>query len=195
MRAIDPADPVLIAPVDPAATARAAPMIQALEWCAAQGASVVATFPTRPASVAPYDRVLYGAIEVVREIEPAYARFIAARGRAHHASTIEQRVEAALLRDSELAPMFLCNELVSVAGFESPRVDLLWREGRVVVELDGPDHQDDPKFANDRHRDYELLLAGYLVLRITNSQVETDLQRTIEKIRAVVRFRQSTGTI
>jgi very-short-patch-repair endonuclease len=76
-----------------------------------------------------------------------------------------------------------------------PRVDLLWRDGRVVVELDGPEHQDDPKFANDRHRDYELLVAGYLVLRITNDQVATDLQAAIEKIRAVVRFRKSTASI
>jgi very-short-patch-repair endonuclease len=195
MRALDPSDPVLIAPVDPVAPMRAAPIIHALEWCMAQGASVAVTLPSRPAPVPPYDRVLYSAAEVIHEIEPACARFIPARGRAHHASAIEQRVEAALRRDLELAPLFLCNETVSVAGFGSPRVDLLWREGRVVVELDGPDHQDDPKFANDRHRDYELLVAGYLVLRITNDQVETDLQRTIEKIRAVVRFRQSIANI
>jgi very-short-patch-repair endonuclease len=129
-------------------------------------------------------------------MEPARARFILARARHHHASTIEQRVEAALQRDAELGPLFSCNETVAIEGFGSPpRVDLLWREGRVVVELDGPDHQDDPKFANDRHRDYELLVAGYLVLRITNDQVDTDLQRAIEKIRAVVRFRQSMGNV
>jgi very-short-patch-repair endonuclease len=196
MRAIDPLEPILIAAVDPVAPARATSMIQVLEWCAAQGASVVATFTARPPLLPPYDRVLYGALEVIRAIEPARSRFIPARGRAHHASTVEQRVEAALQRDAELGPLFSCNETVSIRGFDSPpRVDLLWREGRVVVELDGPDHQEDPKFANDRHRDYELLLAGYLVLRITNDQVETDLQRAIEKIRAVVRFRQSTKEV
>ena len=47
--------------------------------------------------------------------------------------------------------------------------------------------------ANDRHRDYELMVAGYLVLRITNDQIETDLQRAMDKIRAVIRFRQSMG--
>src|SRR6266853_276823 len=187
MRAIDPAL-VLISEVDPASPERAAPLIHVLEWCATQGASIVATFPTRPPIHPPYDRVLYGALEVVREIEPARARFITVHTRAHHGSTIEQRFEAPLRRDTELGPLFSCNETVSIDGFGSPRVDLLWREGRVVVELDGPDHQDDPKFANDRHRDYELLVAGYLVLRITNDQVETDLQRAIEKIRAVVRL-------
>jgi hypothetical protein len=196
MRAIDPLDPVLIAAVDPVAPARAMSMIQVLEWCAAHGASALTAFAARPPLTAPWDRVLYGALEVKRDAEPVQSRFIPARGRAHHASTLEQRVEAALQRDAELGPLFSCNETVSIRGLDSPpRVDLLWREGRVVVELDGPEHQDNPKFANDRHRDYELLLAGYLVLRITNDQVETDLQRAIEKIRAVVRFRQSTKEV
>jgi very-short-patch-repair endonuclease len=193
MRALVPSDPVLVAAIDPTSIESAAPVIQVLEWCAARDTSVVATFPTHPPSVTPYDRVLYGALEVIREVEPALTRFIAS-ARAHHASAIEQRVEAALRRDSELGPLFSCNQTVAIGGLGSPpRVDLLWRNGRVVVELDGPDHQIDPKFANDRHRDYELLVAGYLVLRITNDQVDTDLQSAIEKIRAVVRFRKSLG--
>jgi very-short-patch-repair endonuclease len=196
MRAIVPADPVLVAAIDPTDPSRAAPMIQVLEWCAAHGASVVATFPSQPAFVAPYDRVLYGAVEVVQPIEPLQARFVVPSARAHHASAIEQRVEAALRRDPELAPLFSCNETVAIHGYGTPpRVDLLWRDGRVVVELDGPEHQDYPKFANDRHRDYELLVAGYIVLRITNDQIATDLQAAIEKIRAVVRFRRSTISI
>ncbi len=196
MRAVDHSALILIAAIDPASPELAAPTIQVLEWCAAQGVSVVATFATRPPALAPYDRVLYGALEVVREPEPALARFIEPRTRAHHASMIEQRVEAALRRDAELGPLFSCNETVCLEALRSaPRVDLLWREGRVVVELDGPDHQYDPKFANDRHRDYELMIAGYLVLRITNNEVDTDLQRTVEKIRSVVRFRQSMGQV
>jgi very-short-patch-repair endonuclease len=196
MRAIVPADPVLIAAIDPTDPSRAGPMVQVLEWCAAHGASVVATFPSRPAFVAPYDRVLYGAVEVVQPVEPLQTRFVVPSGRAHHASAIEQRVEAALRRDPELAPLFSCNETVAIHGYgTSPRVDLLWRDGRVVVELDGPEHQDCPNFANDRHRDYGLLVAGYLVLRITNDQVATDLQAAIEKIRAVVRFRRLTISI
>jgi very-short-patch-repair endonuclease len=133
-------------------------------------------------------------VDVVRDVTPAQARFIASRSRAHHASAIEQRVEAALRRDPELGPLFSCNEIVPIEGYGlQPRVDLLWREGRIVVELDGREHQSDPNFANDRHRDYELLVSGYLVLRITNDQAETDLQHAIEKIRAVVRFRRAIG--
>jgi Protein of unknown function (DUF559) len=192
MLAIDPSIPILIASVEVDPGGQAAAMIHALEWCAGQGASVVATLPVRPAFVAPYDRILYGAMQVIRAEEPVKARFIGPMGRAHPASVIEQRVAAALHGDRELGPLFHCNQLVSLNLFgAAPRVDLLWREGRVVVELDGPEHRTDPQFANDRHRDYELLVAGYLVLRITNDQVETDLPRAIEKIRAVVRLRQS----
>jgi uncharacterized protein DUF559 len=192
MQVVDACNPMLIAHIDPVAPERAAPVIAALEWCTRQGASVVAALAARPPAIAPYDRVLYGALDVVRDVTPAQARFIAPRSRAHHASAIEQRVEAALQRDPELRPLFSCNEIVPIEGCGlQPRVDLLWREGRVVVELDGPEHQSDPNFANDRHRDYELLVSGYLVLRITNDQVETDLQHAIEKIRAVVRFRRT----
>jgi hypothetical protein len=183
---------VFVAAVDPVEPRRAIPVIQVLEWCAGQGASIVVTFASRPPPVPPYDRVLYGALELVTPAEPVQARFIPARSRAHHGSAIEQRVEAALRRDPELSPLFSCNETIEISPLGLvPRVDLLWREGRVVVELDGPEHQNDPNFAHDRHRDYELLVAGYLVLRITNHQVETDLQRAIEKIRAVVRFRRA----
>ncbi len=192
MRAIGPHDPVLVALIDPVDAARAAPLIQVLEWCAGQGASVVALFPSRPAAVPPFERLLYGAIEVVAAAEPLLTRFIAPTGQAHHASLIEQRVAAALQQDSELGPLFACNQTVALGGYGNPRVDLLWRDGRIVVELDGREHQADPNFANDRHRDYELLVAGYLVLRITNQQVSTDLQAAVEKIRTVVRFRQST---
>lgn len=192
MRAIGPRDPVLVAPIDPVDAARAAPIIQVLEWCAGHGASVVALLSSKPPAIPPFERLLYGALEVVPTAEPLLTRFIAPTGRAHHASLIEQRVAEALQRDDELGALFACNQTVVLGGYGNPRVDLLWREGRIVVELDGPEHQGDPNFANDRHRDYELLVAGYLVLRITNLQVTTDLQAAVEKIRAVVRFRQST---
>jgi very-short-patch-repair endonuclease len=52
-----------------------------------------------------------------------------------------------------------------VAGHE---VDVLWREQRLVVELDGRDYHDgDDAFESDRDRDAELLATGYWVLRVT----------------------------
>jgi hypothetical protein len=152
MLAIDPSNPLLIASLDGDPSAAAA-MVQALEWCAAEGTSVVATLSTRPPFVAPYDRILYGAAEVVCLEGSVHARFIAPWGRAHPASLVEQRIEAALRADAELSPLFLCNQTIMLDAFgTSPRVDLLWREGRVVVELDGPEHRSDPKFGDDRHR-------------------------------------------
>ena len=190
--AIDPAGVVLIWEVDPASTMRARPVIEALEWCTRHGAGVVAALTVEPAETPPYDRLLYGACELVREERAALARFIAPAG-THHASDIERRVAAALERDVELAGLFACNASVPVGAWGArPRVDLLCQAHRVVVELDGPEHRTEPKFGNDRHRDYELLTAGYLVLRLTNEQVAADLPLAIEKIRAIVHLRRGT---
>jgi very-short-patch-repair endonuclease len=38
----------------------------------------------------------------------------------------------------------------------------------------------------DRHRDYELTLSGYTVLRLTNDEIAQDLEKAIEKIRDLV---------
>jgi hypothetical protein len=50
-RAVDAVAPILIASVDPASPQHAVPIIQVLEWCAGQGASIVVTFATRPPPV------------------------------------------------------------------------------------------------------------------------------------------------
>lgn len=190
LRAIDPAGVVLIWQVNPASTLQARPVVEALEWCTRHGAAVVAAMTVEPAATPPYDRILYGAYELVREEPAAVARFIAPAG-THPASAIERRVAAALEQDTELAGLFVCNASVPVGAWGArPRVDLLCRAHGIVVELDGPEHRTEPKFGNDRHRDYELLTAGYLVLRLTNDQVAADLPLAIEKIRAVVRLRR-----
>ncbi|WP_279358043.1 endonuclease domain-containing protein [Methylobacterium indicum] len=192
LRAVDPGSVILVAEVDPASATRAAPVIEALEWCAGHGASCIAALPAAPPDTPPYDRILYGACTLGHPATPAASRFIPARSRAHPASAVERRVEAALAGDPELAGLFSGNEVVAVAGHgRQPRVDFLCREHRIVVELDGPEHQAEPRFGEDRHRDYELTIAGYLVLRLTNAQVADDLQRAIEKIRAVVRLRRA----
>ncbi|WP_245298679.1 DUF559 domain-containing protein, partial [Methylobacterium platani] len=61
------------------------------------------------------------------------------------------------------AGLFTGNAVAPVTGDgRQPRVDLLCTRHRIVVELDGPEHQASPKFGDDRHRDYELTVAGYL---------------------------------
>ncbi|ACA19438.1 protein of unknown function DUF559 [Methylobacterium sp. 4-46] len=189
---IDPGGVILAAEIDPVSPARAAPVIAALEGCLLHGAAGLFVLPAAPPPVPPYDRILYGALAAAAPAEPARARFLPP-SRAHPASGTERRLEEALRRDPELGPLFSGNEPVALAGYGAPRVDQLWQSGRVVVEIDGPEHRGEARFAEDRQRDYELLVAGYLVLRLTNAQVETDLQRAIEKIRAVVRFRRAQG--
>jgi very-short-patch-repair endonuclease len=60
----------------------------------------------------------------------------------------------------------------------------------LVIELDGAEHRGRRAYREDRHRDYELLCAGYLVVRISNDEIVEDFGRTIEKIRSAVRAAQ-----
>lgn len=194
-QAIEPGGLVLIWEIDPASPARARPAIEALEWCARQGAAVVAALAAEPPETPPYDRILYGAHAFAEAVRPAVERFIAPPG-GLPASDLERRVATALGQDPDLAGLFVCNAPVPVGAWGArPRVDLLCPTLRVVVELDGPEHRAEPKFGADRHRDFELLTAGYLVLRLTNDQVAADLPLAIEKIRAVVRLRRAGGDL
>ena len=112
-------------------------------------------------------------------------------GRPHPQSPIEQRLFKMIAADAELAPKFTFNMRVEDASLKSPRVDLLWPEGRVVIEFDGPEHRTQRLYREDRHRDYELACAGYLVLRIPNDEILEDFARAIEKIRSFIRLRST----
>src|SRR3954471_13832140 len=115
-------------------------------------------------------------------------------GRPHPLSEPEQRLARTLARDEELARLFTFNQRIRMARGTHAVVDLLWKEGRVIVELDGWEtHGNRVSFAADRHRDYELLLSGYLVLRLTNGEVVDDAEKAVDKIRDLVRFRLSVG--
>jgi len=194
MLAVDPTGLILLASIDAERPYAAAGRIAALEWCAGNGAAIVISCQTKPPPTPPFDRILYGALEIARVNSPVTSRLIVPASKAHHKSNTQERVRLAVLKDPELGPLFEFNKSAptNVLG-QPPCVDLLWCDGRVVVELDGHEHFIDPKYGQDRHRDYELLVAGYLVLRITNAQAATDLQFAIEKIRKVVRYRQSQG--
>ena len=184
-----------------------------LEWLAGTtGAAVLALARTVDGFGPPLDRILYGGRAVATEAGPhRSARAVSdpgstrsglpesptdsavlARpevvGRPHPLSAVEQRMAKLIAADPELCPLFAYNR--EVAGLRGPRarVDLVWTAGRVVVEFDGDEHAR-AGYRADRHRDYELLCAGYLVLRITNAEVTEDAVRAREKIRDVVRLR------
>jgi very-short-patch-repair endonuclease len=58
---------------------------------------------------------------------------------------------------------------VGVAGWT---VDALWREERVVVELDGYDnHSTRAQMERDRRKELDLRAAGFLVIRYTRDQI------------------------
>jgi very-short-patch-repair endonuclease len=114
------------------------------------------------------------------------------RGTPHPLSDIEQRVAALLDADDELAALFRFNWFVETVRGSRPKVDLVWLDGRLVVEFDGyPDHSTRGAFISDRHRDYELALTGFTVLRLANEEIAQDFGRAIEKIRDMVRLRRS----
>lgn len=114
-------------------------------------------------------------------------------GRPHPCSDVEQRLYDRLMMDPELSPLFQFNRRTTGYQGVSYRVDLLWAQGLVVIEIDGHDHCKILKYHEDRERDYRLLLAGYTVLRITNEDVIADTARVLEKIRKVVHLRQPQG--
>jgi very-short-patch-repair endonuclease len=114
----------------------------------------------------------------------------AVAGRPHPASPSEQALEAAL--DSRgWAVGRGWNQTLRLHPLVSPvRVDLLWQAERCVVEVDGPDHRGELKFAEDRSRDVRLQSAGYAVLRFTDSQVLTDTQGVVRQIELFLRDRR-----
>ena len=77
-----------------------------------------------------------------------------------------------------------CLDILAAAGLPAPEVnvwpadadcevDLLWRDARVIVELDGwALHRSRLAFEDDRRRAVELQSLGYTVLRFTWRQLE-----------------------
>ncbi len=186
---------VLVADVEAACRyGNPAATVHALEWIAQHmNGAVVALFPELPPNAPPFDRILYGA-RTVAAADPVEAATVDAgpwiapwRGLPHPASEIERRLAKALGADAELAPLFVFNQCVVTVRGTRPKVDLVWSEGRLAVELDGwGSHGNRTAFIQDRHRDYELAMSGYTVLRLTNDEIAQDMEKAIEKIRDLV---------
>jgi len=96
--------------------------------------------------------------------------------------------------DAMLAGLFRFNIRVMTRYENQYLVDLVWTEGKVVVEVDGYQfHSDRHAFSLDRRRDYELTVSGYLVLRLPHDEIIEDVVLAVEKIRDLVRFRRSNA--
>jgi very-short-patch-repair endonuclease len=115
-------------------------------------------------------------------------------GHPHPYSPGEQLLARRLTEDLMLGGLFQFNVPVRTRFDSRFLVDLLWPEGRVVVEVDGYEHHSNRiAFGNDRRRDYELTVSDYLVLRLPHDEVIQDVEITLEKIRDLVQFRRSKG--
>lgn len=65
--------------------------------------------------------------------------------------------------------------------------DCLWREQRVIIELDGRDaHDSTPAFESDRARDLALQAAGWRTGRVTSHRMRGDGKRLAAEIRALI---------
>jgi len=105
----------------------------------------------------------------------------APKGRSR--SRLEDRF-AALLARSNL-PRAELNVLLDI-GDDMVEADCMWREQRLIVELDGRDaHEAHVAFESDRERDRRLQVAGWRVIRVTWRQLDdpaplmTDLNRLL----------------
>ena len=99
-----------------------------------------------------------------------------------------------LEEDEMLAGLFRFNIRVATRNGNQYLVDLVWTEGKIIIEVDGYEfHSDRGTFSGDRRRDYELIISGYLVIRLPQDEVVEDVGLAVEKIRDVVLFRQASG--
>lgn len=103
---------------------------------------------------------------------------LAAPGGAAFTRSPPERSLLSKLRGSHLPPPEVN---VVVNGYE---LDFLWRDQRLVVEVDGYTYHSDPiAFERDRLRDAELQANGYRVMRVTRRQVTETPEGVIARIR------------
>ena len=116
----------------------------------------------------------------------------AVAGRPHPASPAEQALEVALARHA-WAVGRAWNQTYQAGPLVNPvRLDLLWVTERCVVEVDGPEHCTILRYEADRRRDVDLQLAGFAVLRFTNSQVERELPAVMSTIKQFLDSRRQS---
>jgi hypothetical protein len=73
---------------------------------------------------------------------------------------------------------------VLVEGFE---VDALWRDQKLIVELDGYEyHRTRAAFERDRVRDAALQISGHRIIRVTSRRLADDPEEVADGIRALL---------
>jgi very-short-patch-repair endonuclease len=81
-----------------------------------------------------------------------------------------------------------------VGGFVDPgdggdpiEVDNVWRDARLIVEVDGGDHRSPDIRRKDGERDRRLRAAGWTVLRVTDTDIEHEPEGAIDRVRRALR--------
>ena len=176
-------------------------LARAAEWLARETlARVLVVIPTALTPSEELDSINFDAISwPCREresdeirLEEEDFRFWPVLGRPHPYSPGEQLLARQLAKDESLSGLFSFNTRVRTRFDNEFLVDLLWVNGKVVVEVDGYQyHSNRQAFSVDRRRDYELTVSGYLVLRLPHDEVMDDVELALERIRDMVHFRRS----
>jgi very-short-patch-repair endonuclease len=173
------------------------------EWLARQsGGRVVVVVPAPLCSSIELDSISFEAVHLSASqdqivLSPKRQSRVSVSpliGQPHPLSRGEQMLAKRLEKDGMLAGLFQFNIRVETRYGNQFLVDLVWTAGKLVVEVDGFEfHSDRGAFSRDRRRDFELIISGYLVLRLPQDEVVEDVELAIEKIRDVVQHRRSSG--
>jgi very-short-patch-repair endonuclease len=123
----------------------------------------------------------------------------ASTGRRQRADVIDARsaAEAALFEALEATPAtagrFALNEYLSVYfGPGAAEVDLLAREDRIAIEVDGYYHFTDlDAYRRDREKDLLLQLQGFVVIRVLAQDVVRDARSAVNAVARVLAARQT----
>jgi len=107
-------------------------------------------------------------------------------GKPHPRSEVEQELYDRICADVELCRLFAFNQQVETRFDSRPRVDLISRQHKLVIEIDGDDHRRPWKWANDRKRDVELFLSGYRVMRFATSSLVENMDLVLSRVRDAI---------
>lgn len=121
---------------------------------------------------------------------PAALQLPAMTGRPHPGSQAEQALEAALAT-APWASGRVWNHTFQAHPLANPiRVDLMWPAERCAIEIDGAEHREALHYEADRRRDVQLQLAGFAVLRFTNTQALADTGAVLAQIEQFLTIRR-----
>lgn len=125
-----------------------------------------------------------------RQPTATVVRLPAVAGKPHPTSSSERALEAALSR-LPWAIGRVWNQTFRPDPLTNPiRIDLMWPDERCAVEIDGDEHRAIRHYEDDRRRDVLLQLAGFAVLRYTNTQIHHDLAAVLAQLEQFITARR-----